>query len=447
VDQIIPSLTELLAPFRPCFRQEAFLNFQQVFVAWILCPGTRTLTEVWQVCSLRSRRHYTAIYHLFRSAKWDWDELGAILCLLILTHLVPFGIVWIVVDDTLCHKRGKRVALAGMFLDPVLSSKTRKVFRYGLNYVVLGLAVRLPFRPDRHHCLPVLWRVFRKKGSAGHRKKTELAAELARLVADLTPLRKVCLVGDAAYVNAAVLRGRPANLELIGPLSMKAALYGLPQPRVRGKRGPRPKKGERLATPREMFEDERNYPAEASRSHSPRGAKDLRVQVVRPVLWYSACKSQPVQVVLVRDPSGEWPDLALLSTDVRLGAAEVIQGYARRWSIEVTFHDSKQYLGLQDPQVYSEASVERAHALAWFCYSVSLLWYALHGGQHECPRRERPWYQWAVRPAFPEILGTLRLAAWRGRYFGRSNDKGGQPQSAELLDLLDSLLHCLAAVR
>ena len=447
MDQVIPSLAELLAPFRGCFRQEVFVNFQHLLVAWLLCPGRRTLTEVWQVCSLRARRHYTALYHLFAAARWDWDEVGAIFCLLLLTHLVPGGIVWIVVDDTLCHKRGKRVAFGGIFLDPVLSSKTRKVFRYGLNYVVLGLAVRLPFRPDRYHCLPVLWRVFRKKGSAGHRKKTELARELAGLVAGLTPARAVRLVGDSAYVNAAVLRDRPANLELIGPLPMKAALYGLPRPRPQGKRGPQPKKGDRLVTPREMFEDERDHPARLTRARGPGGEKDLRVQVVKDVLWYSACRGTPVQVVLVRDPSGRWPDTALLSTDVRLSATEVIEGYARRWSIEVAFHDSKQHLGLHDPQVWSAASVERAHPTAWFAYSISLLWYAVQGARHEAPRRERPWYARAVRPAFAEVLGTLRLALWRERYGVGSRDRGEQPQTAELLGWLDSVLHCLAAVR
>jgi len=447
VDQVIPSLAQLLDPFRGCFRQEAFLNFQQVTVAWLLCPGRRTLSEVWQVCSLRSRRHWTAVYHLFAYAKWDWDELGAILCLLVLTHLVPFGPIWIVIDDTLCHKRGRRVAFGGFFLDPVLSSKSRKVFRYGLNYVVLGLAVRLSFRPDRHHCLPVLWRVFRKKGTAGHRKRTELAAEMARLVADLAPLREVRLVCDNAYVNASVLRDRPANLELIGPLSMRAALHELPTPRQKGQRGPQRKKGARLPAPKEMFEDRKRYRPTWSRLCSPRGEKELRVQEVGPLLWYCACKSQPVRVVLVRDPEGSWQDVALLSTDVRLSAAEVIQGYARRWSIEVTFHDSKQYLGLQDPQVWCQGSVERAHPMAWFCYSLTLLWYASHGEEHESPRRERPWYHWAIRPAFAEMLGTLRLASWRGRYSAVCGDGSGQPRSAELLETLDSLLHCLAAVR
>jgi hypothetical protein len=425
VDQVIPSLAELLGHFRPCFRAEAFDNFRHVFVAWLLCPGTRTLTEVWQASALASRRHWTAIYHLFAYAKWDWDELGAILCLLVLAHLAPFGPVWIVVDDTLCHKRGRRVAFGGIFLDPVLSSKTRKVFRYGLNYVVLGVAVR----------------------TAGHKRRTELAAQMARLVCDLAPLRDVRLVCDNAYVNKSVLRDRPANLEVIGPLSMRAALHDLPMPRQKGQRGPRRKKGARLASPRDMFEDRRRYRPVWSQLCCPKGDRELRVQEVGPVLWYVACEERPVKVVLVRDPQGKWPDVALLSTDVRLSAAEVIQGYARRWSIEVTFHDSKQHLGLADPQVWCKGSVERAHPMAWFVYSLTLLWYALHGEQHEAPRRERPWCEWAIRPAFAEILGTLRLASLRQRYSVGSGGASGQPRDAELQEMLDPLLHWLAAVR
>jgi DDE superfamily endonuclease len=444
VEQLIPSLAELLAPFRPCFRQEVFLNFQHVFVAWILCLGPRTLSEVWQVCSLRGIRHFTAIYHLFHSAQWDWDELGTLLVLLVLVHLIPSGYVWIVVDDTLCHKRGAKVAFGGFFLDAVRSSKRRKVFSFGVNHVVLGLVVCLPFRPDRYHCLPVLWRVFRKKGLAGHQKRTTLAADMARLAADLMPSRDVVLVADSAYVNAAVLRNRPANLQMIGPLPLKAALYELPGEPWPGQRGRRRKKGNRLLTPRQLFEDTTACPAVEQLVTFPGKSKRLRVQVLPQVLWYTGCKTDPVQVVLVRDPSGSWPDTALLCTQVGLNVTEVIQGYSRRWSVEVMFHDSKQYLGFQDPQVWSQRSVERAHTLAWFCYSVTLLWYALHGSAHESVPRDRPWYTGAIRPAFAEILGTLRLALWRGRYFGEAKDPSEQLQTVEIVQ---ALLHGLAAVR
>jgi hypothetical protein len=39
----------------------------------------------------------------------------------------------VAVDDTLCHKRGAKVAFGGIFLDAVLSSKKHKTFRFGLN--------------------------------------------------------------------------------------------------------------------------------------------------------------------------------------------------------------------------------------------------------------------------------------------------------------------------
>lgn len=451
MDHIIPSLTELLDPFRCCFRQEVFFNFRHVVVAWLLCLGPRTLTEVWQASALAGRKHFDAIYHLFSSAKWDWDEVGAIFCLLIVTHLIPQGYVWIVVDDTLCHKRGARVAFGGFFLDAVRSSKRRKVFSFGVNYVVLGLVVRLPFRPNRYHCLPVLWRVFRKKGLPGHKKRTELAREMAHLVADLMPLRQIYLVADSAYVNAAVLRDRPANLHVIGPLPLKAALYELPEPPLPRQRGRRRKKGKRLDSPKQSFEGLADCSEAVEQEVTLAGevSKRLRLRVLPEVLWYTGCKTEPVQVVLVRDLSageetGGWPDTALLCTCRGLDAAEVVQGYCRRWSVEVMFHDSKQYLGLQEPQVWTEASVRRAHPMAWFCYSLAVLWQALHGESHEAPERYRPWYTTEQPGALTQVLGRLRLALWQGRLFGEAGHTAEPPPSAELLR---SLLHGLATVR
>lgn len=294
MDQVIPSLAELLAPFRPCFRAEAFVNFAAVVDAWLIRLGPRTLSEVWQFCFLQRLRHYCAVYDLFSRASWDWDELGKILLALLLVEFVPSGVVWLAVDDTLCHKRGKRVALGGIFLDPVLSSKKVKVFRYAVNYVVLALVVRPPFRPDRTFALPVLWRAFRKKGTAGHRKKTELARELAHLAALALPGRRVCLVGDGAYVNASVLRGRPANLEVIGPLPLKAAPYRVPDPNEPRRRGRKRTKGERLPTPKEVLAMPEEFVACEQSFALPGGEKALRVQVLRGVLWYTGCKESRV---------------------------------------------------------------------------------------------------------------------------------------------------------
>ena len=158
--------------------------------------------------------------------------------------------VWVVVDDTLCHKRGAKVAFGGIFLDAVLSSKRHKTLRFGLNWVVLGIAVPIPFRTDRYFCLPVLWRLYRKKGQPGYQTRPQAAAELARKLAEANPDRTFWLVGDSAYVNAAVLQARPANLQVIGPLHWKAALFERPDPPPKGSGAGGARRGSACRPPR-----------------------------------------------------------------------------------------------------------------------------------------------------------------------------------------------------
>lgn len=443
MEHLIPSLAALLETFRPCFRAEAFFVFQHAVCGWMLCLGRRTLTEVWQHSALSGSRHFSALFHLFADARWGLSDLGLRLAVLLAARFAPDGRIWLVVDDTLCHKRGANVAFGGIFLDAVLSSKRRKFFRFGVNQVVLGLAVRLPWRADRCFCLPLLCEPFRKKGTPGHVKKTVLAAQMAARVAALFPDRAVCLVGDSAYVNAATLRDRPANLHVLGPVHPRAALYAPPPPKVKGQKGRGRLKGQRLPTPREMFEDAA-YPAAEAAYDFPGGERRLRTQDVRDVLWYTASKGERQRLVLVRDPSGKWRDLALVCTDASMSVAEAIEGYCRRWSIELTFHDCKQHLGLSEPQVRKEASVERAHALAYVCYSLTVLWYGENRATADPLARPRPWYGSPVRPAFAEMLGTLRLALWQGRLFGGTGAPRQHPTSPESLN---SLLNHIAAVR
>jgi hypothetical protein len=103
-----------------------------------------------------------------------------------------------------------------------------------------------------------------------------------------------------------------------------------------------------------MIEDTTTYPCELMTIAFPRQQRQLRGQVIRDVLWYRGSKTEPVMVVLVRDPAGQWRDEALVATDPSASAAFVILGYCRRWSVELAFFDSKQFLGLHDPRVWSQ---------------------------------------------------------------------------------------------
>jgi len=412
MDQLIPSLVVLLDPFTVAFRREAFEMFRLMVGAWIVCLGRRTISRVWETTGRSETRNHASAFRLFSAAVWNWDEVCRILMLGMVARLVRGMRIWVVVDDTLCHKRGAKVAFGGIFLDAVLSTRKHKVFRFGNNWVFLGIVVRLPFRADRYFCLSGLWRVYEKQGKksrAEHRSKSQLAAEMIRQVARWFPARKIQVVGDCAYVGQHLLQDREPNVEVIGPIRWDAALTKPLPPDTDARR----KKGDRLPTPAQMLANDDLWPAREITLDFPKGRRRLLVKVIREICWYQANGQRPVQLILVRDPLGEWRNEALLSTDTTLTPVEVITGYCRRWSVEVAFCDAKQMLGFHDPQVWCERSVERAAPMSWFVGSLVVFWYTIVGYQSEQARRRRPWYRNRPEPTFADMLATCRLHLWR----------------------------------
>jgi hypothetical protein len=329
----------------------------------------------------------------------------------LLATFVPGTRVWLVVDDTLGHKRGARVAFGGIFLDAVLSSKRHKNFRFGLNRVTLGLIIELPFRTDRFFGVNILWRLSSKKDKnnpKAHRTKPQLAQEMVIPVASWLPGKQLMVVGDSAYIGKHLLKGLPANVAALGPIHGKATLTEpLPQDYL-GRR----KKGNELTTPKQAMDDDR-WLWQDLELHHPKGTKKVQVKILAPGCWYNSAGQRPLQVVLVRDPAKKWRDEALLCSDLGLSAEEVIVGYLRRWSVEVAYCDSKQLLGFHDPMVWAAKSVTRAHPMSWFVAGVVVLWYSQTGQHEPQAQRHRPWYKDKATPTFADMLACCRLHLWQ----------------------------------
>jgi hypothetical protein len=419
VDQLIPSLGSLLAPLAPAFRPEVFRTFCLMTGAWIACVGRRTISRVWETTGQTRSRHHAAAFRLFSQAVWNWDEVMRLLLVAILKTFIPGTRVWVVVDDTLCHKRGAKVAFGGIFLDAVLSSKRHKTFRFGNNWVLLGLVVSMPFRRDRFFCLPLLWRVYQKRGSkpkADHRTKPELAADAVRTLAEWLPGRKILVVADSAYLGRAMLHDRPGNVEYIGPICWHAALT-----EVRADpEGRDLDSGKRLPALRAILDDDRNWPPRTRWFDLPNGTrKRLHIKWVE-ARWPTVTGERRVAVVLVRDPKGHWRDEALVSTNPDLCDWDIVVGYCRRWSVEVAIGDAKGLLGFHDPCVWKEESVRRAAPMAWFTGTLVMLWYARERADHRPARRHRPWYPKTVT-TFADMLACCRLALWEQKGLGRGD--------------------------
>ena len=83
-----------------------------------------------------------------------------------------------------------------------------------------------------------------------------------------------------------------------------------------------------------------------------------------------------------------------------------------RWSIEVTFENGKQLLGLEDPANRKEKAVRRTAPMALVLYSLIVLWFHQVGHRHlQFP--DRPWYRRKEEPSFADMLTTLRRLSWQ----------------------------------
>ena len=103
-----------------------------------------------------------------------------------------------------------------------------------------------------------------------------------------------------------------------------------------------------------------------------------------------------MRVVIVREPGDvEGYRIALISTDLEAGVAEIIARYADRWSIEVAFQDAKQTVGVGEARNRVKPAVERTVPFGLLCQSVAIAWYVLNAdpaADIDRRRREAPWY-------------------------------------------------------
>ena len=408
---LAPSFAPMVAAFGECFTAPSFATFRHIVAGWILCVGRHTVTGVLRASGAVGQKHHTSFHRFFRSARWDFDAVSACLIRLVMTLVLAKETILVPLDDTLGRHTGKHIRAASMHHDPLLSTRVKPVFHWGHVWVVLTIVIRVPLW-KKNFALPVMVRLYRsekvcKKERRRFLKKTELAAEMIGLLAAALPERRFRVVADAAYANASIIKKLPSNVDFIGRSRLDAALYAPPLKQRLG----RPRvKGARLASP-------------LARARSAKGWRRLRVQVygrsvtvqvkVFDALWYVVSGGRTLRFVLVRGWPGHRDDDVFCSTDLSLNAEAIITDYCVRWSIEVTFQETKGKLGFEEPQNRTQRAVERTAPMALCVYTLTVVWYIQIGNRlRSACLPSFPWYAKTV-PAFSDMLAALRRETWR----------------------------------
>ena len=436
-EMILPSsMVGLLVAFEPCFHAPSYRTFRLLVAGWIHCLGRRTVTAVAVASGGVDGCHISVFHRFFTRATWSLDAVGHVVFRLALAWIPAAQPLFVLLDDTLARKTGKGISLATMHHDPLLSTARKPFCSFGHVWVVLALWVPLPMGGPRGFALPLLFRLYvgAKRGGtkdapgrprrgtrqqaaeqahAAHPRPTKLALarELLALVAGWADGRTVYAVVDSAYAARPLLEDRPANVEVLSRLRLDAALWARPGRRRPGQRGRPRKRGHRLPTPKAMAVTRRRWDPLPLTLY---GRQVTPLVFGCTALWYSALRDQPVRIVIVRDPGGRRRDEAFFCTDLTVDHAFILSGYARRWTLEVAFHDQKQSLGFEDPQNQTARAVARTAPLAGIVYDLVLLWYAARVQQGLATGwLARPWYRSKATPSFLDMLTAVRQESWR----------------------------------
>jgi hypothetical protein len=445
----IPSLDSILQCLMPAFTQPSFQTQIEVFLGWVMCLSKRTEYGVFQTIRAdtpvsRKKRHpFDRFYNFFSRSAWRVQGLAHEVAVAIVVRLNPCGLLYLVVDDTLLHKRGKHVYGLGWFRDAVASTAKRVATASGNHWVVVGLAIRIP-GTNKIYCLPI----HAKLHLAGKNQPSEatLAKQMLEDILAWFPDRKLVFIGDGAYSAKNLLGDFNPRVTYVGVMRADAAIYDpVPPKQPKSKRGKKPQKGPRLPNPKEAMK-------KADRNRSGRGpwawqtvaatayGVTRQLQVISfQAVWPEVLGLVPILVVLVRDPLGKFKDKYLFTTDLDADLGWVISTFSKRWSIEVAFKSSKQVMNIQAPQHWCKESIEKLSPWVWLMQSVISLWYFTDGRRLPPARAARRRFgEWDTEWSLGHMLRVLRTAILEDTIKPKSATKADLYQ---LLDHLESYLN------
>jgi hypothetical protein len=408
----LAALLTVWQAFRPHLTRPGFDRMVVVAAGWVLTTASKhAITEALVVTGVAGKRHHEAFHRFFSRGSWQPDTLG--LSLLWKLHKLGFAIR-ILLDDTLCSKKGPEVHGICSPLDPVRSTKAVRVFTFAHCWVVLCVVVDVPFSA-RPWALPVLFRLYRSKKHCAnkgieYRKKAEFGRELVDIVAEWFPAERIELSADCAYCNSTLLDGLAQNVVLFGSRRPEAVLTDRPVPQPRSHKGGRPAaRGVPLPKPEELAADP-SVPWKKCQALLYQQKRTVEYKAMR-AQWYRGAGTGIVLIVITRCWTGKIPWRVYFCTDPKVTVCELLVGYARRWSIEVLFRELKQQFGFADSCARSKNAVLRTAPFVGMLYTTLVIWFiqGAHLSDLATPPT-RPWYAHKQGLCFNDIVRTARRA-------------------------------------
>ena len=314
-------------------------------------------------------------YAFMASVKLRWTGVWEVLWRAIPDPLTA-GRLLLVLDDSINLKTGRKVFACQTTFDHAAKTNQSQ-YPWAQTIVTVGLLKQIH---GRWSCLPLAFafyfrlqtlaaRCIRVRGEAVvFQTKFAQAVRLISALAKVFPKPPILVAADSWFGNKGLLQPLRAALgpraHLLSRLRANAALYAPPTPTPGAQGRPR-KYGARLGNAAQLAASLRGE-ARAYTLNLYGGVREVMAVDRLVILKSLRC---PVRVVWVFRKT-QW--IALVTTDLALTVAQIIEFYGARWKIEAGFREIKQEIGSAETQTRNPDAV--TNHLNFCMAAVTITW-------------------------------------------------------------------------
>jgi hypothetical protein len=410
-------IIEVLTVFRPLFTAPTWRKLMTLLTGTLLAQGRRTVAAALRASGNEQATNWSLFHQVLNRARWSPLAVSRQLLLLIVETFVPAGAcVELVIDETLERRWGRKISKRGHYRDSALSSRERSVSSPGLRWIVMAVVVTVPWTKQRW-ALPflcVLATTPEVSAQLGKRHKTVAmwAQQMISLVRRWLPDRPIKLMGDTAYsVLELGLHANTQQVTLITTGRLDAVLHEPPPARTRHTIGRPRVVGHRLPALEQVLQDSQTVWQQVTLDWYGEGQRRVEM-CTGTALWYRyGSDPLPIRWVLTRDPKGKRPPKAIFSTDLTQTAAQIVSDFIKRWSLEVTFEESRAHLGIETQRQWSDRAIARSTPLLFGLSSLVVLFGQALYPDGCIPVAQAAWYRKHIA-TFCDVLAGIRRHLW-----------------------------------
>jgi DDE superfamily endonuclease len=443
-------MVALLGAFVPLCSRRVWREVPVLVVGALLAPGRRMVSTALRTGGLGQTRRFQNYHRVLSRAMWSSRKASRLLLGLLVVTFVPAGPLVLGIDETIERRRGAKIAAAGIYRDPVRSSRSHFVKVNGLRWICLMLLVPIPWA-GRVWALPFLTALapserYAQQHGRRHKPITLWARQLVRQVRRWLPARQLVLVAASSYAALDLLAALYPVATVVTRLRLEAQLFAPAPPRHPHQKGRPRLVGQRLPTLAQRSVDSATAWARLTIAHwYGRQAREVEVVCETAVWYHTGLPPVPICWALIRDPEGKFPTQALLCTDLDATPEQVIAWFVQRWQLDVTFHTMRAHLGMEAQRQWTPLAIARTTPALFGLFSVVVT--LLAHPTLSAPAAPRPppaWYAKSL-PTFADALAVVRRRLWASLLF-QTSPWAADPQKIPrtLVDHLCGLL-CYAA--